>query len=106
MHELIAEQEQPFALDRFYPAFHLIGRTVAEEAGDVAPRSGGFFRAHKQLKNVFADHFVFAQPGVLLAQPVEALDAAVLIDDHDHRVGFGHHLLGEGEAVHQIARHG
>ncbi|MND63142.1 hypothetical protein D3C80_544440 [compost metagenome] len=35
--ELVAEQKQPLAFHRFDPAFYLIGGTITEKTGDVAP---------------------------------------------------------------------
>ena len=105
VHKLIAKQKQPLAFAGFDPALDLIGTAVAKKTGDITPRRGRFSRRHKQLKDILPDHFVFFQAGVFFAQPVEALNIAVAIEDDNHRVGFRNHLLREGESLHEIARH-
>lgn len=59
-----------------------------EKTGDVSPRCRRFFRAHKQLKDVFTNNIMFVQAGVLFAQSVKALNTAVLVNNHNHRIGF------------------
>ncbi len=88
VNELITKKKESLALTGLHPAFHLIGIAVAKEAGDVAARGGRFLFGHEQLENVAADHLVLVEAGVLLAEAVEALNIAALIDNHDHRVGF------------------
>uniref|UniRef100_A0A0N4ZGT7 Nitrogenase iron protein n=1 Tax=Parastrongyloides trichosuri TaxID=131310 RepID=A0A0N4ZGT7_PARTI len=57
---------------------------------------------HEHLEHAAADDVLLALAGVFLAQLVEALHAAVLVDDDDDRIGFGHHGLGEGQAFDQV----
>ena len=100
--ELVAEQKQPRALDRVDQALDLVGLAVAVEGGDVAAGGRGLLAGHEHVEHAAPDDVLLALAGVFLAQLVEALHPAVLVDDDDDRVGLRHHGLGEGQALDQV----
>ncbi|MCY1522792.1 hypothetical protein D9M68_576610 [compost metagenome] len=65
--ELVAEQEQPGALDRIDHPLGLVGLAALVELGDIAARRDGLFARHEHLEDAAPDDVLFALAGVFLA---------------------------------------
>lgn len=104
--ELIAEQKQPFAMHRLDAPLDFVRHAAIEEACNVLAGGRAVFGGHEQRPYVAADDVLFLDAREFFGKTVEALYSAMPVDDHDDRIHFGHDLLGEREAVDQIAGDG